>query len=276
MKRILLILALVVSAGSVDALTQSIGTRSITAEYTDVAGQIVATDTDSETVFDDAPYTRALSATIGGGGYNATIGMSSLGFFGIDALTFVGGRLETRVLSLETYENDTAVPVDLEASFLVVEGLLQLVAATGGTLTLDIQSGEFPFGDFRGIGQLDSVDFVSTYTESGDPLGGTQAFPGSGVSVPFKQNVIDLGRVEPGESFNFLYALTIAADADLMEIARWEFFDPTDIAGQGSSFVLSATPAGVSAIPAPASAGLLAGAMAIFLAAFRRRKVRGA
>ena len=193
MKRILLILALVVSAGSVDALTLSIGTRSITAEYTDVAGQIVATDTDSETVFDDAPYTRALSATIGGGGYNATIGMSSLGFFGIDALTFVGGRLETRVLSLETYENDTAVPVDLEASFLVVEGLLQLVAATGGTLTLDIQSGEFPFGDFRGIGQLDSVDFVSTYTETGDPRGGTQAFPGAGVSGPVQQNVIDLG-----------------------------------------------------------------------------------
>lgn len=275
MKRTLLILAVTASASPADALTLLDGTRSVEATFTNAAGQELANDFDGEIILEDESYSEFLSAVIGGSGFSASIGMGPSGFFGIDAEIFVAGTLETTVRSLETYENNTAFPVDLAASFLIVEGELQLFAATGGTLTLDVETGTLSSPEFRGQGQLTSVDFVSTYAETGRSIGGVQAFPGGIVDLPFTRTVIDLGRLEPGERFRYFYELTIVSDADLLEFARWEFLDPTNVAGQASPFLLTATPAGpTAAVPVPAPLGLLAMAMAMLFGARRRREGR--
>ncbi len=273
MRRPLIALAFLLTAGPANALTLTSGVRSIFAEFQDASGAVVAAASDSETVRDDAPYTRTLSAFIGGGVFEASVGMSTSGFFGIEAESFRAGRLTTRVTTLETYLNDTAFPIELSASFVVVDGQLHIVSATGGALVLDVATGEFPFGDFTAQARLDSVDFAATYSESGDPLNGAQVAPGSPAFLPFQRQVLDLGRLEPGESFDFFYSLSIVADSDLLEFARWVFVDPSATAGQASPFLITSAPAGPAAVPAPAALPLLLSALA-GLAALGRARAR--
>lgn len=274
MKRPLAALALLLLPGAeAAALTLDLGIRSVEASFVDRMGNVIAQSADSETVRDDAPYTRALSAFIGGGsgGFEASVGMATSGFFGIDAGLFTSGTLTTRVTQLETYENDTAFPIDLSASFIVVEGFLNLVAGTGSTLTLDVATGEFPFGDFSSTGVLTATDFVSDYEEFGDPLNGAQASPGGAVQYPFQRVTLDLGRLEPGETFDYFYSLSIIANAPINEFARWVFVDPGAVAGLASPFQLTGTPVGAAApVPLPAPALLLVSALALLAARARR------
>lgn len=272
MNRILAFAALAfLPASEAAALTLTAGIRSISAEFMDSSGAVVAQQTNSESVTNDAPYSRPLSVFIGGSGFEASVGMATSGFFGIEAETFRSGRFSTAVMQLETYENDTAVPVDLSASFIVIDGLLNLVAGTGSTLRIDITSGEFPFGDFDGVGVLTATDFVSDYEEFGDPLNGEQAVPGGAVRLPFRRVTLDLGRLEPGESFDYVYSLSIIADAQIMEIANWVFVDPGAVDGLASPFVLSASPVGVAPVPLPAPAALLLSSLGLLIAVRARR-----
>ncbi|MFN3261582.1 MAG: hypothetical protein ACE37J_13580 [Pikeienuella sp.] len=273
MKRPLAALALLLlPAAEAAALTLDLGIRSVEATFVDRTGNLIAQNSDSETVRDDDPYTRTLSAFIGGGsgGFEASVGMASSGFFGIDAGLFTSGTLTTRVSQLETYVNNTALPIDLSASFIVVEGFLNLVAATGSTLRLDVATGEFPFGSFEASGVLTATDFVSAYEETGGPLNGAQAAPGGAVNFPFQQVTLDLGRLEPGDSFDYFYTLSIVANAPINEFARWVFVDPGAVAGLASPFQLTGTPAGVAPVPAPAPALLLVSALALLAARARR------
>jgi hypothetical protein len=256
------------ATGCAHALTLDTGIRSISVDLTDSVGNPIASASDSESVINDAPYTKNLVANIGGGGYSASVGMNMVGFFGIDVSSTVSGRLSTSVTVLETYTNDAAFAIDLKTSFIVVDGLLDLVAAANGTLTLDLSVGTFPFGDFNGVAQLTGSDlFASTLVTSGDSLGATQSAPGTAAAIPFSVNDIDLGRLEPGESIDYFYSLLITVDAPVLEITRWQFLDPSTIATLPSNSVVTA----VTAVPLPGTFGLLGCAI---VAIFRTRMTR--
>lgn len=271
MKRLLPALAFaVLPAAEAAALTLTFGNRSVEAIFADQAGNELSRDFDDETVTNDAVYTRPLSAFIGGSGFEASIGMGVTGFFGIEAHQFRAGALTTRVTQFESYLNDTVFPVELSASFVVVEGALRLVAGTGSTLSLDVVTGDFTLETFIGSGVLTATDFTSTYAESDEPLNGVQGVDGV-VRLPFQRVTIDLGVLGPGETFDYIYSLSIVADSPLMEFARWTFVDPGAVEGLASPFQLTGTPVGVTApVPLPAPALLLVSALALLAARARR------
>ena len=265
-------------AAEATALTLLGGERIISAEFRDPSGDLIASGFDTEMVLNDAPFTRNLSVFIGGGrgGFEASVGMQPSGFFGIEASTIVSGTLQTRVGQTEIYRNDTALPMNITAEFLIVEGLLELVAGTGSNLSIDLlsaelASGEFGFNGFDGSGVLTSVDFVSTYAESGDPLNGVQAAPGGPVTLPSRLVTVDFGQLAPGESFSYVYSLGIVAAAPVIEFGRWVFVDPSAVAGVASPFTVTGTPVGVTTpVPLPATALLLVSALALLAARARR------
>jgi hypothetical protein len=260
------------SAQSASALVLETGIRSISTEIRDRSGAIINSDSDSETVTNDDPYTRNLRAFMGSSNaYEVSVGMSVLGgVFGIDASTIAGGTLSTDILVLESYTNDSSRPVQLKTSFIVLDGSLWLVAGEGSTLTYDLDVGTFPFGEFNAQGTLTgSASFNATFTESGDSLGATQGSPGSRVQVPFQRHELDLGIIAPGDSIDYFYSLSIFSDAPTLEIAQWDFVDPGNL---GPLSLVTATPVGPvpSAVPLPPSLGFLALAL-LPLARGRRR-----
>ncbi|MEQ9126173.1 MAG: hypothetical protein RIM80_26820, partial [Alphaproteobacteria bacterium] len=157
------------------------------------------------------------------------------------------GTLTTRVSLLETYVNDQSTPVDLSATFVVVDGAMFLVAGDNGTLTYDLGVGTFPFGEFNGRGVLEgntANGFFASFSESGDSLGATQANVGDAVDIPFSVHTIDLGRIEPGASLDYFYDIEIVMDATALEIASWQFVDPGATLPLPALSTVSARPAG--------------------------------
>jgi hypothetical protein len=266
------------SAGAASPLVLDSGIRSIRAELLDLAGDVVDSASDLEFAHNDDPYTRNLTAFMGGSGYLADVGMNMTGFFGIVAGSSRPGSLTPRVDVLESYTNDQSIPVDLMTSFIVVDGELDLVAREGSTLTYGLSVGTFGlFGlrEFDGEGTLTgSPTFTSTFSTTGDSLGATQSGPGGIVSIPFSVHTLDLGRLEPGEEFVYTYSLSIVLDAPILEGGSWTFRDPSGNTSAPALYTVSATPAdpgpGSSAVPLPASLGLLVLALAP-LAGLRRR-----
>lgn len=271
--------ALLAMTAGASALTLDVGIRNISARFVDAAGTEIANQSDSEIVTNGATYQNNLSVFIGSSNrFEASVGMSIVGAFGIAARASQAGTLTTRVSLLETYVNDQSTPVDLSATFVVVDGAMFLVAGDNGTLTYDLGVGTFPFGEFNGRGVLEgntANGFFASFSESGDSLGATQANVGDAVDIPFSVHTIDLGRIEPGASLDYFYDIEIVMDATALEIASWQFVDPSATLPLPALSTVSARPAGgapSAAVPLPATLPLLVGALGGLALAARRRR----
>jgi len=274
-------LALTLLATDAGALTLDIGTREISAKLFDFNGNLVISDSDSETVFNDDPYQDDLAVFIGGSSFNADVQMSRDGYFGIAGAT-AAGELQIRVNVQEIYRNDGTAPVQVSTTFLVNGGLLALFGSELSSIGYSLEVGTFPIFEFDAEGELRGSDpfFVATFSETGDSLGAIQATPGGSVEIPLSFNTVDMGVLQPGDTLAYAYDLRFTQVSRGVEIAFFEFRDPTATGGATlppSPFAVTATPVSsvpASAVPAPAALPLLASVVATgWLAARRRRRL---
>lgn len=263
-----------VTAGPGEAITVDQITRAVSLVFEDANGVIVAQDSDLSFEVGDTGLTNPLNARIAGGGgaFDASIGVSAFGRYGIDATLFGLGTLSGSVSFSERLTNDTSFAEDVSLSFIVNEGAARLVGNENTAVDYRIETGRFPFGNFDSRGSLTGrQDFTANFVESGDSLGANQPFPGGLVEIPFSVQTVELGRLEAGETMNFFYDVRFSlGGSGILEVATFQLTDPLLPLDQGQ-FAFTSAPAG-PAVPLPPALLMAATAFAALGWIGRRRR----
>lgn len=252
--------------------------RSIDVTFTDDNGDVVATQGASSFEVGDTGLTNPLNVLIGGGAgaFEASIGVSGFGRYGMDARLLNGGTLTGNLNFFESVTNNAAFAQDLSVTFIVNEGAAQLVGAENSTLEYQISTGVLPFAAFDSEGTLSGrSDFSADFVETGDSLGADQPVPGGDVEIPFSVQTVDLGRLEAGESLSFFYsARFLIGGPGIVEIANFQLTDPL-LPPDQPHFTFSATPAGPQAVPLPPAFLMAAAGFGVLAMVGRRRRQAG-
>lgn len=276
---ILMALAAVVAtttAGPSQAITVSEVIRSINLTFADANGALVVQDGEASFEVGNTGLTNPLNARIAGGGgaFEASIGVSAFGRYGIDATLFGAGTLSGAISFSERLTNDSSFAEDVSLSFIVNEGLARLVGSENTAVRYQIETGRLPFGNFDSRGALTGQqDFTANFVESGDSLGANQPFQGGAVEIPFSVQTVDLGRLEPGETMIFFYDVAFSlGGSGILEVANFQLTDPLLPPDQGQ-FAFTAVPVG-PAVPAPPALLMAVTALAAMGLIGRRRGQR--
>lgn len=264
------------AAGPSQAITVDQIIRSVSLTFVDANGAFVAQDSDASFEVGNTGLTNPLNARIAGGGgaFDASIGVSAFGRYGIDATLFGAGTLSGTISFIERLTNDSSFAEDISLSFIVNEGFARLVGQQNTAVDYRIETGRFPIGNFDNRGALTGrQDFTTDFAETGDSLGANQPFQGGAVEIPFSVQTVDLGRLEPGESMNFFYDVAFSlGGSGILEVANFELTDPLLPPDQGQ-FSFSAVPVG-PAVPVPPALLMAVTAFAAMGLIGRRRAQR--
>ena len=227
---------------------------------------------DSITGATEADIDRALIASLNGPGYNAFGSVGEFGNYGLSGSIFRPGELLAQVL----IEADVSAPPfgsprNAEANFIIDGGELNFLAGPLSTLDLSLSLAV----DFNPVFQTsihltgDDAAGNPGFTTFGDDIGATRD-PALGwrINIPFSFQNVDLGVLNPGQTIEFSYLLTITATiADYAEVVAFEFQDPLTI--EPPPVAPEALRAGIAPVPVPAAAWLFAPAAALL--GWRRR-----
>jgi len=261
------------AAGSSQAITVDQIIRTVSLTFVDGNGAIVAQDSDTSFEVGNTGLTNPLNARIAGGGgaFDASIGVSAFGRYGIDATLFGAGTLSGTIGFVERLTNDSGFAEDVSLTFIVNEGFARLVGNQNTAVNYRIETGQFPFGNFDSRGALTGrQDFTADFAETGDSLGANQPFPGGAVDIPFSVQTVDLGRLEPGEAMTFFYDVAFSlGGSGIVEIANFQLTDPL-LPPDQRQFAFAAVPVG-PAVPAPPALLLAVTAFAAMGLIGRRR-----
>lgn len=247
-------------------------------QYTPAATGITDEASDSvSSVFPGAPVPRDTGAVLGSpaAGYFAQAGIGVFGNLGVTANHFRPGQMLTEIhISDSGLFNPLTLPAHLEANFIVDGGLIQMVAAPGATVELNLSVTRTGFGGFNSNLIYESTGFTSgDLTVSGDDLGAFERTSGPFVEIPLGFFTVDLGIIDPGEQFEVEYLLTIQSDVPgAAEIVTWDFSDPFNLSGEsGERPVYRFLPIGTATVSEPLPLSLAALGLAGVVGLRRRR-----
>ncbi len=219
----------------------------------------------------DADIDRALIAGIGGPSelYRANGSVGIFGSYGLTGELRTQGELHAQVvIEADVTAPPIGVPRQAEALFIIDGGMFNFVSGPASTLdfTLTLSVDHLPV-------------FQSFFTMEGGPGGATQPVTFFGddigavqdanqpwkVEIPLSFQRVDLGVLNPGQSFLFEYQLDIVAEVhDFAEIVAFQFEDPLTINPSPVMPGALLRPS-IVFIPEPASLGLLLSASIVAL-----------
>lgn len=233
-------------------------------------------DSDSITGQTEAEINRALLASITGAGYSALGSVGEFGNYGVSGNINRTGSLLAQVL----IEADVTAPVngvarEAVARFIIDGGGFTFAAGQTSTLffQLSLDSDTTVETDF--LSRIELVGGPSagapTATITGDDIGATQS--GIDIDIPFSFQTVSLGVLNPGQTLNLRYVMTIEAQInDFSEITQFQFQDPLTLSPPPDTSLLRPTIAFVSSVPEPSSAVLLGLIMSSALLRTSRRR----
>ena len=172
-------------------------------------------DTDADRIEGqtDADINRALIAGIAGNGYSASGSMGVFGSYGLMGSQFTRGEVHSQVfIEVDATAPPGGAPRPAVANFIIDGGMFNFTAGPASTLEYTLSL------------LVDSSIVFQTFGEiTGDPTFGNPAFLTGGtdigalqsplnpsnIDIPFSFQSVDLGVLNPGQSFLFQYQLDI-------------------------------------------------------------------
>ncbi len=218
-------------------------THNVLVEFSDLAGTVVASDSDLATGATDVG--RAILAEISTLGISASASVGPAGDLGIAGRQFGAGSFRGVIgVSNSEIRNMSPVARRATANFVIDGGRLRLDSAPGASLTLELEIFSSGGADNECIDRLcfqSKIELRDDSTSGGPPLVSFlgddigAGFDGnSAVDIPLSFQSIDLGIVPANGSVSIGYELEIASTVPrFAEIFDFAFQDPLSIDGDG-------------------------------------------
>lgn len=255
---------------------QALVTQTVNVSFDPTPDQIVNGDdvTDGATISNaGGPIVDAITASIAGDRFSAIGSVGQFGDLGLQGVLFRTGEMRAQVdIEADEFINPFATAQEAQINFIIDGGEFQMVAGDGSTIELQLTISRdnqtvFQTGfDLTAIGGF-GVD--TDFQPFGADIGAFQP-SSSTVEIPFAFGSASLGVIQPNQRFSIDYQIVIVAETvGFGEIVRFEFSDPFNVSGFGDFPTVTFSDA--QAVPVPATAPLLLGALGLFGLIHRRR-----